>query len=122
MQRVPRDVWTLIFNEIENDDVKAWNGVCKCFRDIGQRWSTDTINKLKAKVGDTITVNKNNGIECCFCNESCHHVPSIIMWGDACICWRCCLDCEDLNKRRMELFAAINFLMMQVTMKGIGYS
>lgn len=80
MQRVPKDVWNLIFHEIDNEDVKSWNQVCQCFRQIGQKWESETITKLKAKFTDKEQIRSRNSHECYLCAENCKHVPTVTIY------------------------------------------
>lgn len=121
MQRVPKDVWNLIFHEIDNEDVTSWNQVCQCFRQIGQKWESETITKLKAKFTDKEQIRSRNSHECYLCAENCEHVPTVSILFVP-VCYWCCLNIEDVEQVVSYARLSKNVLNILTGMGGLSYS
>jgi len=121
MQRVPKDVWNLIFHEIDNEDVTSWNQVCQCFRQIGQKWESETITKLKAKFTDKEQIRSRNSHECYLCAENCKHVPTVTILFVS-VCYWCCLNIEDVIQSVSYARLSKNALNILTGMGGLSYS
>lgn len=132
-QRVPFDVWKLIFDAVmmNNDDtaLPRWKLVCKTFYRVSQRWHINMLSTIKRLAGCETTLTSVGNGRCSLC-ESVFSVTGIpvghekLFGSSKYYCFRCVVNKSDDVRQKItdELMVYARVLQMLTGMEPLKYS